>query len=45
LDRVGHRFFPTIGYAGGLYLIEKITSALFDKKDRTCAEEWFELVQ
>jgi len=45
LDRVGHRFFPTLGYAGGIRLIDQITSALFDKKDRDCAEEWFELVQ
>jgi nitrogenase molybdenum-iron protein beta chain len=44
LDRVGHRFFPTVGYTGALRLIDMITSALFDKKDRSCAEEWFELV-
>ena len=45
LDRVGHRFFPTLGYAGGIRLIDQITGALFDKKDRDCPEEWFELVQ
>jgi len=45
LDRVGHRFFPTLGYAGGIRLIDQMTSALFDKKDRDCPEEWFELVQ
>jgi nitrogenase molybdenum-iron protein beta chain len=44
LDRVGHRFFPTVGYAGGIRLIDQMTSAMFDKKDRDCAEEWFELV-
>ncbi|MDR2863839.1 MAG: nitrogenase molybdenum-iron protein subunit beta [Puniceicoccales bacterium] len=45
LDRVGHRFYPTVGYMGALRLIDQITNALFDKKDRDCAEEWFELVQ
>jgi nitrogenase molybdenum-iron protein beta chain len=45
LDRVGHRFFPSLGYSGALHLIDKIANALFDKKDRTCPEEWFELVQ
>ncbi|MFA6288718.1 MAG: nitrogenase molybdenum-iron protein subunit beta [Opitutaceae bacterium] len=45
LDRVGHRFFTTMGYAGGIRLIDQITNALFDKKDRDCPEEWFELVQ
>jgi nitrogenase molybdenum-iron protein beta chain len=45
LDRVGHRFFPMLGYAGAIRLIDQMTSALFDHKDRTCAEEWFELVQ
>ncbi|WP_334319043.1 nitrogenase molybdenum-iron protein subunit beta [Termitidicoccus mucosus] len=44
LDRVGHRFFTTMGYAGAIRLIDQITGALFDKKDRTCPEEWFELV-
>jgi len=44
LDRVGHRFFPTVGYAGAIRLIEQMTNALFDKKDRDCPEEWFELV-
>jgi nitrogenase molybdenum-iron protein beta chain len=44
LDRVGHRFFPTVGYAGAIRLIDQMTSALFDKKDRDCPEEWFELV-
>ena len=45
LDRVGHRFFPTLGYAGAIRLIDLMVNALFDKKDRTCPEEWFELVQ
>jgi nitrogenase molybdenum-iron protein beta chain len=45
LDRVGHRFFPTVGYAGAIRLIDQMFNALLDKKDRECAEEWFELVQ
>ena len=45
LDRVGHRFFTTLGYAGAIRLIELMTNAMFDKKDRDCPEEWFELVQ
>jgi nitrogenase molybdenum-iron protein beta chain len=44
LDRVGHRLFPHVGYVGGMHLIDKIVDALFDKKDRECEEEWFELV-
>jgi nitrogenase molybdenum-iron protein beta chain len=44
LDRIGHRVFPTVGYQGALHLLDKIINALFDKKDRECAEEWMELV-
>ncbi len=45
LDRVGHRLFPTVGYRGAMHLVEKISDALLDQRDRTCPEEWFELVQ
>jgi nitrogenase molybdenum-iron protein beta chain len=45
LDRAGHRCFPTLGYAGAMRLIEKMSDALLDHQDRTCAEERFELVQ
>ncbi len=45
LDRMGHRVFPSLGYQGALRLIDKIVDALFDKKDRECAEESFEFVQ
>ncbi len=44
LDRAGHRCFPTVCYAGAMRLVEKITDALLEKRDRTCGEEWFELV-
>ncbi len=44
LDRIGHAYFPIVGYKGALRLIEKISTALLDKFDATCAEEDFELV-
>lgn len=45
LDRVGHRLFPAVGYRGAMRLVEKFSDALLDQRDRTCPEEWFELVQ
>jgi nitrogenase molybdenum-iron protein beta chain len=45
LDRAGHRCFPTLGYTGAMRLVEKMSDALLDHQDRTCAEERFELVQ
>ena len=45
LDRVGHRMFSTVGYRGAMRLVEKFSDAILDHKDRTCDEEWFELVQ
>ncbi len=44
LDRVGHSYFPTVGYQGAIRMIEKISTALLDKYDRECPEEDFELV-
>jgi nitrogenase molybdenum-iron protein beta chain len=44
LDRVGHRAFPTLGYAGGMRLVEKITDAFLDKRDREDSDEDIELV-
>ncbi|PKM52008.1 MAG: nitrogenase molybdenum-iron protein subunit beta [Firmicutes bacterium HGW-Firmicutes-7] len=44
LDRVGHSFFPTVGYKGAMRLIEKISTAFLDKVDMECLEEDFELV-
>ncbi|WP_147820738.1 nitrogenase molybdenum-iron protein subunit beta [Salidesulfovibrio onnuriiensis] len=44
LDRVGHQYFPTVGYKGGLRLLEKILGVLLDRKDRDASEESFELV-
>jgi nitrogenase molybdenum-iron protein beta chain len=45
LDRMGHRYFPCVGYTGALRLMEMINNALLDHKDRECAEENFELIQ
>ena len=45
LDRVGHSYFPTVGYKGGLHLLEKILGVLMDRKDRDSSEEAFELVE
>jgi len=44
LDRIGHSYFPTVGYRGGMRLLEKILDALLDRKDRDSPEESFELV-
>ena len=43
-DRVGHSYFPTVGYAGGMRLVEKILDGIMDRKDRDSSEEKFELV-
>lgn len=44
MDRMGHRVFSTVGYKGALRLLEKITDAFLEKKDRECEESQFELV-
>ncbi|ADH87123.1 nitrogenase molybdenum-iron protein subunit beta [Desulfurivibrio alkaliphilus] len=44
LDRQGHQYFPTVGYKGGLRLLEKILGELMDRKDRDDPESKFELV-
>ena len=44
LDRVGHRAFPMLGYTGGMRLVEKITDAFFDKRDREDADQDTELI-
>jgi nitrogenase molybdenum-iron protein beta chain len=44
VDRVGHSYFPTVGYVGGMRLLEMILGALLDHKDRHSPEESFELV-
>lgn len=44
LDRVGHSYFPTVGYKGGIRLLEKILSAILDRQDRDADMTDFELV-
>ena len=44
LDRVGHSYFPTVGYLGGIRLLEMMLNAILDHKDRSSPEESFELV-
>jgi nitrogenase molybdenum-iron protein beta chain len=43
-DRVGHSYFPTVGYKGGMRLVEKILDALMERQDRDSTEMEFELV-
>ncbi|NBC84334.1 MAG: nitrogenase molybdenum-iron protein subunit beta [Bacteroidetes bacterium] len=44
VDRIGHSYFPTVGYMGGLRIVEKILGLLMDKQDAECPETSFELV-
>ena len=44
LDRVGHQFFPTVGYRGATRLLEQILDAFLDRQDRDATESGFELV-
>ncbi len=44
IDRFGHSHFPTVGYMGGMRLLEKILGALMDQRDATATEAKFELV-
>lgn len=44
LDRIGHSYFPTVGYKGGIRLVEKILNAILDRKDRDALDENLELV-
>jgi nitrogenase molybdenum-iron protein beta chain len=43
LDRVGHSYFPNVGYLGGMRLAEKMLNAFMDRQDRECSEECVEL--
>lgn len=43
-DRVGHQYFPILGYKGSLRLLEKVLNAIQDRQDRDAPEEKFELV-
>ncbi len=43
-DRVGHSYFPSVGYTGALRLVEKMLDIFLSKKDVEAVEEKFELV-
>ena len=44
VDRVGHQYFPTVGYKGGLRLLEMMLGRILDRQDRDATEQKFELV-
>jgi len=44
LDRIGHSYFPTVGYVGAMRLLEKMLDAILSDKDKNSPEESFELV-
>ncbi len=44
LDRVGHSYFPTVGYMGAIRILEKILGVIMDKQDLESPETRFELV-
>lgn len=44
LDRAVHPLMPVVGYRGCLRLIEQISNALLERRDRDCPDEDFELV-
>jgi nitrogenase molybdenum-iron protein beta chain len=43
LDRIGHSYFPIVGYMGALRILEKILGLFMDKQDKECPEEKVEL--
>jgi nitrogenase molybdenum-iron protein beta chain len=43
MDRIGHSYFPNVGYTGAMRLVEKLMNAILDKRDREAPEEKFEL--
>ncbi|MCW8965058.1 MAG: nitrogenase molybdenum-iron protein subunit beta, partial [Candidatus Pacearchaeota archaeon] len=44
LDRIGHSYFPSIGYRGAMRLLNRILDLFLDRMDRDSTEESFELV-
>lgn len=44
MDRIGHSYFPYVGYMGAIRLLEKMLGVFMDKQDAECPEESFELV-
>ncbi|NEO25515.1 MAG: nitrogenase molybdenum-iron protein subunit beta [Kamptonema sp. SIO4C4] len=44
LDRVGHSYFPTLGYQGSIHLLCNLLNTILERKDRDDPDEVFELV-
>jgi nitrogenase molybdenum-iron protein beta chain len=44
LDRVGHSYFPSVGYRGAMNLLTRILDLFLDRIDRDSPETGFELV-
>lgn len=44
VDRIGHIYFPMVGYRGAMRLLEKMLDAVMDRQDLECSEEKVELV-
>lgn len=44
LDRVGHSYFPSVGYKGSMHLLCNIINTILERKDRDDPDEIFELV-
>ena len=44
LDRIGHSYFPSVGYCGAMRLLDKILGVIMDRQDRDAPEHAFELV-
>jgi nitrogenase molybdenum-iron protein beta chain len=44
LDRIGHSYFPSFGYRGGMRLLEKILDVLMMRQERDTPDEQVELV-
>jgi nitrogenase molybdenum-iron protein beta chain len=43
IDRIGHTYFPVVGYRGAMRLLERILNTLMDRIDRDAPDEKFEL--
>jgi nitrogenase molybdenum-iron protein beta chain len=44
LDRVGHSYFPVVGYKGAMHILSRMLDAILNHEDATCKEEKVELV-
>ena len=44
VDRLGHQYFPIVGYKGAIMLLQKTVNAFLDRADRDAPEERFEFV-